>query len=112
FEGFIASEMLKNQLNSGRSRELYFFRDQQGLEVDFLAPGPASKVHLVEVKWTKTVTPAMAAALRKLSASMRSRSPVAVIVHRGDGRGRPALTVAPGVKALSVEDFLTRFPEV
>ena len=36
FEGFIAGEIVKAQFNAGRRRELYYFRDQQGLEVDFL----------------------------------------------------------------------------
>lgn len=39
FEGFIAAELVKTQLNAGRRRELYYFRDQQGLEVDFVVPG-------------------------------------------------------------------------
>jgi hypothetical protein len=30
FEGFIASEIVKAQLNAGQRRELYYFRDQQG----------------------------------------------------------------------------------
>jgi len=35
FEGFIAAEILKSQVNQGGRKELYYFRDQQGLEVDF-----------------------------------------------------------------------------
>jgi predicted AAA+ superfamily ATPase len=31
FEGFIASEIVKAQVHAGRRRELYYFRDQQGL---------------------------------------------------------------------------------
>ncbi len=31
FEGFVASEVVKAQVNAGRRRELYWFRDQQGL---------------------------------------------------------------------------------
>jgi len=34
----VASEILKHQVNRGRLKELYHFRDQQGLEVDFLFP--------------------------------------------------------------------------
>src|SRR6516225_2353461 len=34
FEGFIAAEIVKSQANAGRRRELYHFRDEQGLEVD------------------------------------------------------------------------------
>ena len=32
FEGFIAAEILKSQVNGGLRKELYYFRDQQGLE--------------------------------------------------------------------------------
>ena len=32
FEGFIASEIVKTQVNAGGRRELYHFRDEQGLE--------------------------------------------------------------------------------
>lgn len=38
-EGFVDSEILKHQINQGRRKNLYHFRDQQGLEVDFLFPG-------------------------------------------------------------------------
>jgi predicted AAA+ superfamily ATPase len=38
FEGFVASEIVKQQLNAGERRALYYFRDHQGLEVDFVVP--------------------------------------------------------------------------
>jgi predicted AAA+ superfamily ATPase len=105
FEGFVAAEIVKNQVNAGRARELYFFRDQQGLEVDFIAPGPGATVRLIEVKWTKTVTPATAAPLRRLAAAMPSRRTESLIVHRAP-RGPTIATVAEGVKAVGVEEFL------
>ncbi len=37
FENMVVVEALKARLNAGREAELYFFRDQQGLEVDLLA---------------------------------------------------------------------------
>ena len=40
FEGFVAAEILKSQVNRGGQKQLYYFRDQQGLEVDFLVPRP------------------------------------------------------------------------
>ncbi|HEY3353253.1 MAG TPA: ATP-binding protein [Polyangia bacterium] len=110
FESFIAAEMIKNQINAGRARELYFFRDQQGLEVDFLAPAPGAGMYLIEAKWTKTITPAMAVPLQRLAAAMKSRRPQAVIVHRAARAGASPRTVAPGVRALAVEEFLARFP--
>jgi hypothetical protein len=61
FEGFIAAEIVKAQVNDGRRRELYYFRDEQGLEVDFLVPGRSGAVTLVECKAARTVNPSMAA---------------------------------------------------
>jgi hypothetical protein len=43
------------------AKELHFFRDQQGLEVDFLIPRPNAGLWPVEAKASKTVRPAMAA---------------------------------------------------
>ncbi len=110
FEGFVASEIIKNQVNRGRRRELYSFRDQQGLEVDFLTPGPAGIVRLIEAKWSKTVTPDAALPLLKLAQAVRGRQVESVIVHRASSAGQHLETVAPGVKGLTVEEFLNRFP--
>ncbi len=106
FEGFIASEIIKNQLNAGRRRELYFFREQQGLEVDFLVPGPGGAITLVEAKASKTVDPGMTKSLRRLADAIRGRAIRSVIVHRKPARGAVYRAVAPGVEALSVEEFL------
>ena len=40
FESFVASEIIKAQVSRGGSPELFYFRDQQGLEVDLLVPLP------------------------------------------------------------------------
>jgi hypothetical protein len=61
FEGFVAAEILKSQVNQGDGKELHYFRDQQGLEVDFLLPRPNAGLWLMECKAGKTVRPAMAA---------------------------------------------------
>lgn len=55
FEGFVAAEIVKSQADRGMRKEIYYFRDQQGLEVDFLLPRPNAKLWLIEAKSTKTV---------------------------------------------------------
>jgi len=70
FEGFIAAEILKSQINQGLRKELYYFRDQQGLEVDFLVPRPNAGLWLIESKAGKTVHPAMAAPLLSLQRAL------------------------------------------
>ena len=75
FEGFMASEIFKAQANSGMRRELYHFRDQQGMEVDFVMPRRGGTITLVECKAGRTVTPTMTAALLQLGAAMQNRLP-------------------------------------
>jgi predicted AAA+ superfamily ATPase len=111
FEGFIASEMVKAQLNSGRRRELYYFRDAQGLEVDFVMPGRGGAVSLIECKASRTVTPAMAGSMQRLAEALRKRRPAGTTVESHlvhDAPNRPSATraVAPGVRAWAWQDFV------
>ena len=104
FEGFVASELVKNQLNAGRRPEIFHFRDQQGLEVDFVVPGSAGSLRLIEAKWTRTVTPEMARPLARLAAAMPSRELDCLVVARSAPGGPRA--VAPGVRVIPVEELL------
>jgi hypothetical protein len=107
FEGFVAAEILKSQANQGARKELYYFRDQQGLEVDFLLPKPDAGLWLMECKAGKTVRPAMADPLLRLRRTLEKRSTRLIIVH---GKSRSALAtkaVASGVEALDLERFVT-----
>ena len=111
FEGFIASEILKLQVNSGQRRELYHFRDEQGLEVDFVVPGRGGSVALVECKAARTVTPAMAAPMQRLALAMKKKHPKRktvdmFLVHQAPKSGIRTAAVAPGVRALAWRDFL------
>src|SRR5246127_4100770 len=71
FEGFVAAEVVKSQADRGMRKELYYFRDQQGLEVDFLVPRPNAKLWLVEAKSSKTVRPSMASPLTSLRRALQ-----------------------------------------
>lgn len=103
FEGFVAAEIAKKQLNAGRRRELYWFRDQQGLEVDFLVPGRGGSIALVECKAARTVTPGMAVPMQRLAAALgreRKKRVNMFLVHEARRAATPMQTVAPGVRAL------------
>ena len=111
FEGFIASELVKAQLNSGRRRELYYFRDQQGLEVDFLMPGRGGSVSLVECKAARTVAPAMATPLLRLAEALRESRPGGTkvemhLVHQSQNKPAATRAVAPGFQAWAWQDFV------
>ncbi len=111
FEGFIAAEVIKSQTNRGRRLEVYFFRDEQGLEVDFLVPGHNGSISLVECKAGQTVTPAMAAPMRRLAESLRTKRPQRtnvrmLLVHQAAKASVASQVVAPGVRAMAWQDYI------
>ncbi|MEW6688983.1 MAG: ATP-binding protein [Pseudomonadota bacterium] len=101
FEGFVAAEIAKAQLARGRRRELYHFRDQQGLEVDFLVPDGGALL-LVEAKATRTPVPAMAAPLLRLARAVRGREARCLIVHAEGAPTAAGGILAPGVRAVAL----------
>ena len=108
FEGWIAAEIVKAQTNAGHRRELYYFRDQQGLEVDFVVPGKGGSFHLVEAKATRSPTPAMATPMIKLATAMRERQRGAIssyLVHRGP-TATTSHALAPGVAAVTASELI------
>ncbi len=98
FDGAVAAELLKLQVNAGRRRELYFFRDERGLEVDFIISRPGGKLALLEAKASKTVVPADAGPMNRLGAPATTER---WVVHGGT----QPLTVAPGVRAVPLGDL-------
>jgi uncharacterized protein len=109
FEGYVAGEILKSQINRGRRKELYYFRDQQGLEVDFLFPAGEGEVWLVECKASKTVQPSMAGPLGALRRSMGERAVRLSVVHRAPTRAMaapPSRVLAPGIEAFDLQGFV------
>lgn len=114
FEGFIAAEIVKAQINMGRRREIYYFRDEQGLEVDFLVPRQSGSVALVECKASRTVTPTMARPLQRLADTIKKKRPKGTavesfLVHPQPLAGNATRAVAPGVRAVAWQDFLAEF---
>lgn len=107
FEGFVAAEILKAQVNAGKPPQLFWFRDRRGLEVDFVVPMPRGEAVLVEAKATRTVRPEMAEPMQRLAAAMRERSgraPRCLVVHEGPALATRAL--APGVEAIDLAGLL------
>jgi len=104
FAGFVASEIAKAQINRGKRRELYFFRDEQGLEVDFLVPTGPAELLLLEAKATQTLRPEMARPIERLKPGIRGyHTQAAVIGFTSSTTISSALR--PGVGAASVNDL-------
>ncbi len=103
FEGFVAAEIVKRQINTGHSKSLYYFRDRQGLEVDFLLDLGDRRLALIEAKATRTPTPHMAEPLSRLEKSIKNYEIRRFVVHRALPGRRSLHTLSPGVKALSLD---------
>lgn len=105
FEGFVAAEIAKLQVNRGGRVELYYFRDQQGLEVDFLVPRGAGQLALVEAKASSTPKPLMAQSALRLAASIKRYKARTIVVHSGR-RTDAGRALAPGAVALTLPELL------
>jgi hypothetical protein len=105
FEGFVAAEILKNQVNRGQRKELYYFRDQQGLEVDFLVPQANARFWMVEAKASKTVQAAMAAPMTALAGLVGDRATRRILVYRQPRLGADHAVLGQNAVALTMEKF-------
>lgn len=110
FEGFVAAEIVKSQVNAGQRREIYYFRDQTGLEVDFVIPQPGGRIRFLEVKASRTVTPDMTVPMRRLAEAWALHAPsrgVAemFLLHEYSPTAPRTHAVAPGVKAMPWTEY-------
>src|SRR5271169_6338713 len=85
---------------------VHYFRDQQGLEVDFLVPRRNSNLWLIEAKAGKTVRPSMASPLLSLRRALAKRFVRLIVVHRKSRSQLTTAAIARGVEALDVERFI------
>ena len=108
FEGFVASEILKDRANRGGTPNLYYFRDERGLEVDFVVDQGNRKLALLEAKATRTPRPEMARGLAALSASIKGYEVRAGVVHEVSARPERSAALRPGIRAVRI-DGLHRF---
>ena len=108
FEGFVAAEIVKQQVNKGKRKEIYYFRDQQGLEVDFIVPYGHTRLMLIEAKATSTPVPSMAKPLRQLAATIATRRYRcrSMLVHGGATKTEAGTALAPGVSAVPLPALL------
>ena len=107
FEGFVAAEIAKAQAANGRRPELYHFRDQQGLEVDFVVPVGHRKLLLIEAKASRTVRPGDAEPLLRLDRAVAGDGTTRLVVHRPGPSTAAGEAIRPGVRAVGVEAVAT-----
>lgn len=112
FEGFVAAEVVKRQVNKGFRKEIYHYRDEHGLEVDFIVPGKNSGISLLECRSTRTPVPSMASAMLRvrdvLKEKQETKRPFDLsLVYPAPPASSPA-SLGNGAKAMDLATWLSR----
>ena len=99
---------MKAQQAAGCEGEVYYFRDEQGLEVDIILSPRESEIVLAECKMSATVSPDMSGPMRRLAGSFRrdGMETAMYLVHNPGRRGRAAPTAGECVSAVSPDGFI------
>ncbi len=111
FEGAVASEIIKSQVNQGQRKALYYFRDQQGLEVDFIKLNDGGTATLIEAKATRSPQSGMVVPMIRLTkawhdtAQQRKLTP-SMLVHRAAKNVIESAAIAPECRAMTFERFV------
>lgn len=83
FENLVVTEFLKGRFNSGQQADLYFWRDNKGLEIDLLLDDGIS-LKPVEIKSGQTIAPDFLTSLRKWCELSGNPDRPAILVYGGD----------------------------
>ena len=83
FENLVVTEFLKGRFNSGQQADLYFWRDNKGLEIDLLLDDGIS-LKPVEIKSGQTIAPDFLTSLRKWCELSGNPDRPAMLVYGGD----------------------------
>jgi predicted AAA+ superfamily ATPase len=94
FEGFIISELIKNRLNLGEKSELWFWRDNTGMEIDCLIE-KGGKLLAIELKSGKTFNEEMTQGLVKWQSIYTESSGNILLIYAGGQK-----SVFKGIKVL------------
>ncbi len=105
FENLVASEIVKAQLNRGKRKDIYYFRDRLGLEVDFLVPTSNRGLTLLEAKASKTIRPEDALSMVRLQKNMKQYSTRAYVVCLPSLSLQETDVVQSGVKAIPYKNL-------
>lgn len=89
FENMAMCELLKKSFNEGEHPEIYFYRENSGLEVDAMTKTPDGR-HLYEIKAGKVLRPDYLENMQYLKRTLPDVNKITVIF---DGQSLPPLCV-------------------
>lgn len=76
YENLLIMELVKNQLNQGKSAEFYFYRDAKGNEVDLLQSTAGRAFDAFEIKSAATFEPKMIKGIEQFRQTVGQNTPV------------------------------------
>jgi predicted AAA+ superfamily ATPase len=105
FETHVLGQIVRHFANQGRRREIYFYRDHHGREVDFLIP-MAGRFALIECKWAESPGSSHRGftELESLVGADRIISQTIITPERGTRRASERVTIADSIGL----DFLSK----
>jgi predicted AAA+ superfamily ATPase len=105
FETHVLGQIVRHFANQGRRREIYFYRDHHGREVDFLIPS-AGRFALIECKWAESPGSSHRGftELESLVGSDRITSQTIVTPDPGSRRASDRVTIADSVAVSFLSD--------
>ena len=83
FENFVVADLIKFRWNRGKEHQLFFYRDNHGLEVDLLFQR-AHQLKPIEIKLSATYSSDFGRKLRKFVDLLGARADQAEIIFTGD----------------------------
>jgi len=99
FETWVVSEFRKFRLNRGLPADLYFWRDNNGLEADLVFE-TTEGLQCVEIKSSQTITPDLVRAGQRASRFVTEPAPPPWLIH-----GAPDNYTREGVRCISWQSF-------
>ncbi len=92
FENLAVSALVKKSLIGNNRPNLYFYRENRGIEVDVVEPTATGGLNLYEIKAGKTLHPDYAANMKKLSSTLKIQTQPTVI-YDGETIGNIAVNI-------------------
>ncbi len=99
FETWVLNEFRKHRLNQGLPTDLYFWRDNNGLEADLVFEAEDG-LQCVEIKSSQTITPDLVRAGQRASRFVNEPAPAPWLIH-----GAPENYTRDGVRCISWQRF-------
>ncbi|MBC7617375.1 MAG: ATP-binding protein [Candidatus Saccharibacteria bacterium] len=99
FETWVVAEFRKFRLNRGLPDDLYFWRDNNGLEADLVFETDQG-LQCVEIKSSQTITPDLVRAGQRASRFVTEPAPAPWLIH-----GAPENYTREGVRCISWQQF-------